>query len=122
MLLHFDNIDFRPEFTGSPQLIERTIRGCKYNNIFTLNSKFTYLLINGKRRNFPDIVPQKRRRSTGDVSTEFPVFPLRSYDDVGEIKCAVFDPDRMTSQVVSKAILVPFEFRKFNYFGITKTA
>lgn len=119
VLIH---IDLRPKFTGSPQLIDKTIRGCKYNNIFALNSKFTYLLINDKRRNFPDIQPSRKRRSTGDVSTEFPVFSLQSYDDVGEVKCAVFDPDRMTSQVVSKAIFVPFQFRKLIYFGIRKIA
>ena len=90
--------DLKPVFTVSPSYIGGVIKGCQYRSILPFSIKSTfYLTINGKRRNFP-----------GEFSAEY---TIQSYDDVGEVRCILYDPLRMKSPVLSNATIVTVKGR-----------
>ena len=78
--------------------------------MYFFEPKHTYLLINGVRRNFEEIIPQRKKRSLAEnhVTGTLPRYLVRSFNDVGDVQCAIFDPDRMKTPVFSNITKVPF--------------
>ena len=94
LFLIYSFTDLKPVFLTSPSYSNEVIQGCQYTSILGFNKKNFYLLINGERREFPG----------EESSTQY---RIRSNDDVGEVQCALYDPLRMKSPVLSNVTRVP---------------
>jgi len=90
--------------------LTKKIIGCKYRSPFNLNQHL-YMLINGtikstdgfRRPTFGE--SRKRRIAINEYlpTFNFPEFYVTSYDELGEVRCAIFDPNRMNAPVLSTA-------------------
>jgi len=85
------------------------------------------MLINGVKRTngFFSTTPLRKRREAFQFNTNnerlpsfgFDNFHVTSYDHVGEVQCAIFDPDRMSAPVLSNSTFANFRGMVLNFLN-----